>query len=242
MKKLLLSLVLVFGLYGCDVSETKLFKSYIVRYVDYDDIKIELSEKGNIKIVSGIDNDDYGYRCTYDSQGSYKAKYDSLCIVNNDLTYNTKRSFIVFPTWGTTSSIHFTKIDIVSNKDFDSDHPAGSSLKDMVRFISNSPKWFIDNGYKDTFDWDSDNIPQCFKQEPEAKPVQTVDRDKFFPIEKKLSDLSVDDCKMLGDGSESLGCLLFDKQPTLNKEHFFTITIHTADNRVFTKTITKVFE
>lgn len=241
MKKIFLSLsiVLVVGLCGCDVSETKMFKSYIVKYVDYEDIKLELSEKGNIKIVGN--NPEYGYSYNSATEEN-KAKYDSLCRVNNDLTYNTKRSYIAFPSWGKTSSIHFTKIDIVSNKDFDSDLPAGTSLKDMVGFVSNSPKWFIDSGYKDTFDWDSDNIPESFRQEPETKPLSyLIDRDKFFPIEKKLSDLSADDCKILGNGNGFLGCLLFYKEPTLNKEHIFTITIHTADNRVFTKTITKSF-
>lgn len=251
MKKNLLFLsvlsLIIFLVNGCwgdspNVRKHHVFKSYITKYSNSKDIELDLSGRGNIVILYK----ELSGSCDFKSKGADKARYDSLCKANNDLSYNKKRDYMAFPTWGVTSAMHITNIEVVSDKDFDATHPAGNSLKDIVRLVSNSPKKFIDSGYKETFDWDSYDIPESFKKEPAARihsyDYRSTDRENYFPVDIKLSDFTANDGRMLGNQHIFLGFLLFDVEPITNKEHTFTVTISLTDGRVFSKTITKTFE
>ena len=239
MKKILLfAIVTAFILQCCDgpnVRKHHFFKSYITEYTCADSIKLDISRNGNIKIKinKGIS---YSFR----DKGAFKVKFDNLCKENNDHSYNKKRNYIVFPHWGYTSAARFTNIEVVSDKDFDAAHPAGKSLKDIVRFVSNSPKKFIDSGYSSTFNWYSSDLSASFTREPEAEPTNHSEAGNYFPIDVKLSEFTENDGKILGYGS-TLGFLLFDAEPTTNKEHTLTVTIYTAEGKKHTNTITKVF-
>ena len=237
-----LSLAAVLLCMGCDVSKTILFKSYITIYYYSENIQLRITDAGNIAIYREYMSENKKVKTaiySFNSKGEEKKIYDELCKIHNDLSYNQKRSYIRFTDWGICSAIDFREIDVVSNKDFDSEHPAGKSLKDVVRFVSISPKQFIDSGYKATFDWKK-NEPGFFAKDPMIPSMFRYEKENHFPINGLLSDIGTDEMQMLPVNTH--GILFFDKQPTAEKEHSLTVTIYTREGKKFVRNITKVFK
>ena len=243
MKRLiLLSISAVLLCMGCDVSKTILFKSYMTIYYYSENIQLRITDAGNIAIYreytpkeDNIKTASYSFK----SKGENKKIYDELCKIHNDLSYNQKRSYIVAPLWGRCSAIDFREIDVVSDKDFDAEHPAGTSLKDIVRFVSVSPKKFIDSGYKETFNWRR-NKPKIFKKESMISSMFHEETENYFPINGLLKDIGSDEMQMLPEDTH--GILFFDKEPTAEKEHLLTVTIDIGERKKLVRTITKVFK
>lgn len=237
-----LSLVAVLLCMGCDISKTELFKSYINTYYYSENIQLRITDAGNIAIYREYTSKEDNIKTavySFKSKGEEKKIYDELCKIHNDLSYNQKRSYIRFTNWGICSAIDFREIDVVSNKDFDAEHPAGRSLKDVVRFVSISPKQFIDSGYKATFDWEK-NEPGFFAKDPMIPSMFRYEKENHFPINGLLSDIGKDEMQMLPVNTH--GILFFDKQPTAEKEHSLTVTIYTREGKKFVRNITKVFK
>jgi hypothetical protein len=240
---IILSLVVIFGSSGCDVVQTHKFRSYITGYSDYQRFDLQLSDGNNIAIVGseGV------WLCEWDSKDAKKKMYDSLCVLHNDMSYNKKRDYIAGPNWGVNYKGDFTSIDMVSNADFDEQHPANSSLNDIVRFMSISLYPYILSGYKDTFDWER-NLPENFKCEKRlSEQANNHEASCYHPVDKRLSEIILSDLVLVDLMSfyktgALIGFLVFEKQPTIAKEHELTVTIKVSDGRVFTPSITKVFE
>ena len=244
MKRLiLLSIAAVLLLLGCDRAKTVLFRSYINIYDYSENIQLKITDAGNIAIYQKYSSEDVNIKTasySFKSKGEEKKKYDELCKIHNDMSYNQKRSYIVVPIWGRCSAIDFREIDVVSDKNFDSEHPAGTSLKDIVRFVSVSPKKFIDSGYKETFNWERKE-PKIFKKEKETNKLFSYSESKnYFPINGLLKDIGTDEMQMLPVNTH--GILFFDKEPTAEKEHTLTVTIYTREGKKFVRNITKVFK
>ena len=237
-----LSLAAVLLCMGCDISKTELFKSYVTRYFYSENIQLRITDAGNIAIYREYMSENKKVKTaiySFNSKGEEKKIYDELCKIHNDLSYNQKRSYIADPLWGKCSAIDFREIDVVSNKDFDSEHPAGKSLKDIVRFVSISPKQFINSGYKATFGWKK-NEPGFFAKDPMIPSMFQSETGCYFPINGLLSDIGTDEMQMLPVNTH--GILFFDKQPTAEKEHSLTVTIYTREGKKFVRNITKVFK
>ena len=229
---------------SCDRARYHVFRSYITEYSYSENIQLKITSKGNIVIYRDYRNIEKNKIKTatysFSSKGEEKKKYDELCKIHNDLSYNKKRSYIVVPIWGICSAIDFREIDVVSDKNFDSEHPAGTSLKDIVRFVSVSPKKFIDSGYKETFNWERKE-PKIFKKEKETNKLFSYSESKnYFPINGLLKDIGTDEMQMLPVNTH--GILFFDKEPTAEKEHTLTVTIYTREGKKFVRNITKVFK
>ena len=227
---------------GCDVSKTRLFKSYITEYSYNKNIELKITNKGNIAIYRKYTSEDDHIKTasySFKSKGEEKKRYDELCKIHNDLSYNKKRSYIVVPIWGICSAIDFKEIDVVSNKDFDAEHPAGTSLKDIVRFVSVSPKKFIDSGYKETFNWEK-NEPNFFAKDSMIPTMFQPESWNYFPINGLLKDIGTDEMQMLPENTH--GILSFDKEPTAEKEHTLKVTIDIGERKKLVRTITKVFK
>ena len=244
MKRLiLLSIAVVLLLLGCDRAKTELFKSYVTRYYFSENIQLKITDAGNIAIYREYTSENDKVKTavySFDAKGEEKKKYDELCKSHNDISYNQKRRYIKFPGWGICSAIDFREIDVVSDKDFDSEHPAGTSLKDIVRFVSVSPKKFIDSGYQETFNWEK-NEPKIFKKEKETNKLFSYSELKnYFPINGLLKDIGTDEMQMLPINTH--GILFFDKEPTAEKEHTLTVTIDIGERKKLVRTITKVFK
>ena len=230
-----LSLAVVLLCQGCDKDKYHIFKSYVTRYCEYENIDIDTTKSGNIIICGKGEVKQYSWR----HKGEAKKKYEELCRTHNDLTYNKKREYHHSPEWGVCSAIDFREIDVVSDKDFDTEHPAGRSLKDIVRFVSISPKQYIDSGYTATFDWKK-NEPGFFGKDPMIPSMFQSETGCYFPINGLLSDIGKDEMQMLPVNTH--GILFFDKQPTAEKEHSLTVTIYTREGKKFVRNVTKVFK
>ena len=243
MKRLILLSIVAMLLYiGCDRAKTVLFRSYINMYDYSENIQLKITEAGNIAIYQKYTSEDDNIKTasySFKSKGENKKIYDELCKIHNDLSYNQKRSYIVAPLWGRCSAIDFKEIDVISDKDFDSEHPAGTSLKDIVRFVSVSPKKFIDSGYKETFNWRR-NRPEIFKKDSMILSLFQRETENYFPINRLLKDIGTDDMQMLPVNTH--GILFFDKEPTAEKEHTLTVTIDIGERKKLVRTITKVFK
>ena len=243
MKRLiLLSIAALLLLLGCDRAKTVLFRSYINMYDYSENIQLKITDAGNIAIYQKYTSKDDNIKTavySFKSKGEEKKRYDELCKIHNDMSYNQKRSYIVAPLWGRCSAIDFKEIDVISDKDFDSEHPAGTSLKDIVRFVSISPKKFIDSGYKETFNWRR-NKPKIFKKESMISSMFHEETENYFPINGLLKDIGSNEMQMLPEDTH--GILFFDKEPTAEKEHTLTVTIDIGERKKLVRTITKVFK
>ena len=244
MKRLIfLSIVALLLCMGCDRAKTELFKSYVTRYYFSENIQLKITDAGNIAIYREYTSENDKVKTavySFDAKGEEKKRYDELCKSHNDISYNQKRRYIKFPGWGICSAIDFREIDVVSDKDFDAEHPAGTSLKDIVRFVSVSPKKFIDSGYQETFNWEK-NEPKIFKKEKETNKLFSYSELKnYFPINGLLKDIGTDEMQMLPINTH--GILFFDKEPTAEKEHTLTVTIDIGERKKLVRTITKVFK
>ena len=243
MKRLiLLSIAAVLLLLGCDRAKTVLFRSYITIYYYSKNIQLKITDDGNIAIYKEYTSENVNIKTasySFKSKGEEKKRYDELCKIHNDMSYNQKRSYIVAPLWGRCSAIDFKEIDVISDKDFDSEHPAGTSLKDIVRFVSISPKKFIDSGYKETFNWRR-NKPKIFKKESMISSMFHEETENYFPINGLLKDIGKDEMQMLPEDTH--GILFFDKEPTAEKEHTLTVTIYIGARKKLVRTIKKVFK
>ena len=236
MKRLILLSIVTALLYqSCDRARYHVFKSYVTRYCKFEDIGIDTTKAGNIIIRGKGRVKQYSWR----DEGGEKTTYEALCRKHNDLTYNKKREYRLSPEWGVCSAVDFREIDIVSDKDFDAEHPAGTSLKDIVRFVSISPKKFIDSGYKETFNWRR-NKPQIFRKDSIIQIMFLSETESYFPINGLLKDIGKDEMQMLPVNTH--GILFFDKQPTAEKEHLLTVTIYIGERKKLVRTITKVFK
>ncbi len=236
MKRLILiSLVTALLYQSCDRARYHVFKSYVTRYCKFEDIGIDTTKAGNIIIRGKGRVKHYSWR----DEGGEKTTYEALCRKHNDLTYNKKREYHLRPEWGVCSAVDFREIDIVSDKDFDAEHPAGTTLKDIVRFVSISPKKFIDSGYKETFNWRR-NRPEIFKKDSIIQIMFLSETESYFPINGLLKDIGSDEMQMLPVNTH--GILFFDKEPTAEKEHTLTVTIYIGARKKLVRTIKKVFK
>ena len=236
MKRLILLSIVTALLYqSCDRARYHVFKSYVTRYCKFEDIGIDTTKAGNIIIRGKGRVKHYSWR----DEGGEKTTYEALCRKHNDLTYNKKREYRLSPEWGVCSAVDFREIDIVSDKDFDAEHPAGTSLKDIVRFVSISPKKFIDSGYKETFNWRR-NRPEIFKKDSMVLSLFQREAENYFPINRLLKDMGRDEMQMLPANTH--GILFFDKKPTSDKEHKLKVTIYIGNNRKLVNYITKKFK
>ena len=236
MKRLILLSIVTALLYqSCDRARYHVFKSYVTRYCKFEDIDIDTTKAGNIIIRGKGRVKQYSWR----DEGGEKTTYEALCRKHNDLTYNKKREYHLRPEWGVCSAVDFREIDIVSDKDFDAEHPAGTTLKDIVRFVSISPKKFIDSGYKETFNWRR-NRPEIFKKDSIIQIMFLSETESYFPINGLLKDIGSDEMQMLPVNTH--GILFFDKEPTSEKEHTLTVTIYIGARKKLVRTIKKVFK
>jgi hypothetical protein len=113
----------------------------------------------------------------------------------------------------------FTSIDITSDRDFDSEHPAGTSLGNLVKFYGISFWKYIENGYKFA-PYDTPNVPDELNNH-----THNLQRGEYL-VFKKLSDLEPQDMKLLSLFSTKL---YFQTRPSEAGTHNFTVTAKTAE-------------
>lgn len=107
-------------------------------------------------------------------------------------------------------------LSVVCLEDFDADHPAGSSLLDIIHFGTNSPWRVLNNNYQVDFSDNSlwynikNNPYSSFDDEFYDEMIQlgTLADRQIFNTFKRGTELTKDDLMILGDCN-----IYFDKQP-----------------------------
>lgn len=208
----------VLFLNGCNVFKTEMFRSFVIRYYEPQNLFMFETPSGNIVVNYGETN----LICDWKSKGRQKELYDSLCRANNDISYNKEISYYPDPHAGDgvidLSINRVAKIDVTSNADFDEQHPAGTSLNDIIRFMGISVYEFLQSNYRYSHNWDIK--PEGFEDE-----LYSYSQSFHSPVTGLLSELQTDDMILL----DNVGLLHFEKVPTLSKTHELIITV-TLDN------------
>ena len=83
--------------------------------------------------------------------GEGRERFDELCVLHHDDKYPCSRKY-----WNETDilsqrlimSPDLKTIDLFADKDFDKDHPAGTSLADCVDLMFTSYQDYVDSGYE----------------------------------------------------------------------------------------------
>ena len=131
----------------------------------------------------------------------------------------------------------FLSIEVVCDKDFDEQHPAGASLCDIVRFMSWSPYKYIASGYSKYYNYNAWTLSEAFK---ELMPIYFSDEwfqestsATCYPIDKMAKDLTPSDLILLGHNYPGfLGMLYFENGPRQPGEYTITVTLNCDDGYV----------
>ena len=171
--------------------------------------------------------------CWYNDTGEKKEIYDAMCEKYGDMTYNRKE-FVRFGGEPSFQMYSFVSVDIVSNADYNEEHPAGSSLVDLFTYRAYSAKPFIDSGYikyeYEADEWDGHNTYLL----------------SHYPVQKKVSDLTPDDFILHTSHymvrERSFAEFRFESLPTLSKVHTFTVTFTDERGDTFSASLEMTFD
>lgn len=158
---------------------------------------------------------------------SYGPLYDKLCEDNNDMTYNGFHN-ASGPVTCLASGLDY--MTVVALDDFDSDHPAGSDVSDLVECVFESVAEFINNNYQ-RFQYDMDESPYI----EEYRGYNFVEPSGFYRLKRyKVSEINNENTYMAATYN---WLLRFLNYPDSVGEHRFRLSIKTEDKEVI-KTFT----
>lgn len=181
---------------------------------------------------------DYGAGTGYDYSHAQEPEeypekagvYESLCSRYNDTAY--PEVHYLRPYWGGRNYPvnNIVSIAVVSDADYDSNHPAGSSLADICEVLTASPRDYIASGYTDTYDWTEDlkTLSPVFGEEIPGWGVKEVK-----PVYKRLDKCWAEDLVLAGH-FPSFFTLRILQAPEADFNGRFTITLLDEKGKVFT--------
>lgn len=189
---------------GCDRVYEYDVDHYILQYSILKRLYVcPLSQKDSVIILYGKTHE-----VTFRSGNAKdKALYDSLCFVNNDMSYSGPTDLIcdMIDSYRECCSPNMASIEVTSNKDYDESHPAGTSLNDCITIEFQSAYEYINSGYQEKF-------------KPENKY-------------KSLAEVTADELQMITDNC--YGYISFTTKPTILDVHYITITLTSQEGEVF---------
>lgn len=197
---LLIGVLMSLFLMSCDeVGETKTCHSYITAYyeipsiqvdneaVDLTDgsyLKISVSPKSPVEKASPFVNRKY---------------YKELCKLNRDNSYEKNRLNTAHNSAMEANAYldeAISSISIVTQKDFDGTHLAGSSLNDVSHIVSFTIKPHILSNYKNIYEYPSDELSCRFRNMYDFHSTLPD-----APIDCRLADLKDGDLELIGLGN-----------------------------------------
>lgn len=229
MKNVSYSLILAICLclYGClgPLTETYYFYESLVSVyenVDYsEEVEVERVSSFPHRVVVRIPTETYA-RYTWDSTPErwkqdnpdwelWHERHRELSQKNGDVGFNknindTDGCAFHYRVWNTDNLI--TSISIVSNTDFDENHPAGTLLDDVIAITYVSYKSIIENNY--------------------TLPEGVGYGNCGYDVTKLLSEFESEDSRFMASTVGGYGnsfWLKFVQDPTLAMQHTFTVTI-----------------
>lgn len=173
--------------------------------------------------------------------------YDSLCIKHNDINYNEMcRKFSNMRCYPTFLCFDLLSVNVTSFSDYDLEHPAGSSLNDIVRYMSFSPKEFLDRGSDSISDISNtstffgrrigrwhliQNANQWSISQPDFHYT-------YSPVEKYINELKPSDMVMPSLGDPSILCVLyFAKRPAKPGKYTIIVELKADNGQVLSGTL-----
>lgn len=133
----------VFMLCCCSSHEDIWTDSYIEAYHEINGFHFRQSGTSRFNFIGS------GRSASIKSTGEDKVWFDWICYENGDFTYG-REVRLMYGMPGTRAyTPDIVSIDVYSMDDFNSAHPAGSSLNDCITFEFESAKDFIESGYTD---------------------------------------------------------------------------------------------
>lgn len=229
--------------YSCDVYESTKCRSYVGGYVQLRAIDI-WQEEGMPSYVI-VHSKEMPPVKTYHmgSTGMDAEVYDQLCFKHEDMSYNKIRSIGPAIEDSTPFFIDcdFSSIDVCADTDFNEEHPAGSNLADVVRFMSWSPIKYIKSDYSQLYQYNPEDLSSAFYPIMRVyfaeKYFQKGSLSTCYPIDKLIRDIESDDLVLLGhDAPGFLGALHFEILPDDDTEFNVTVTFNTDDGKSLSAT------
>ncbi|MBE6292581.1 MAG: hypothetical protein E7091_09265 [Bacteroidales bacterium] len=167
--------------------------------------------------------------------------YEQLAAKYGDTSYNKEVFYeLNYPTGRPVAySKDMCAIHITSNVDFDSTHPAGSDLGDIVKLYGQSPYPYIQSNYAQTVDWQdiADAYPQLFDVQHNGFSYLGNYSGCHF-VDKRVSELTVENLKMLcGNRAYLWGILEFTVLPTDVSEYMVTVELKDEEGTLYTAEI-----
>ena len=224
---------------GCHPAyEGQLCPSYVVCYNHLEEIQVSVAPKDS-RCILITPHDVLPIQLYHkNSRGKDYEEYERLCRKHNDLSFNRYR---VIGKNLEMDSINyndcdFTRLQIVSDKDFDGTHPAGESLNDIVRFMSWSPIKYIESGYSVYSQYNPQKQSASFNTMMpvyfDKQMFQEENKATCYPIDKMVADLQAEDMVLLGkDASGLIALLYFEKLPEEQGEYNVSVTMTTDSGK-----------
>ena len=185
-------------------------RGFIQVFIDPDSLDFIRSDKlssGTKSLIFNIEGEELNRKEIEEIQNKY-----------GDTVFNRRMVMIGISALAT----EFSLIDIKSNTDFDEEHKAGESLRDIVTFYGASPVKYIEAGCPEfTGEW-GNYLENYFYG--------------FTPIEKPLSAITRVDLILINPRFE----LRFMKQPSVPGKQVLTISL-SNDNTVLERSIEVTF-
>ena len=152
MKRIALILLVCCGVASCIQMTRVDYSSFIQRYNSYSSVltveQFQSISHEPLSLAVSINPCAPSYSII--SEGDDKDKFDALCIQNGDCSYpNTVKYLSGAGAMDLISCVtpDFIRIDVIADKDFDKEHPAGTSLADLVYAYMDCYRRFVDSGY-----------------------------------------------------------------------------------------------
>ena len=156
--------------------------------------------------VHFYENGEYGISFNFDRMENY-VNQSEVAKLYGDTAWNNCRTFAPIDCY-----INIQNIDVITQNNFDKEHPAGTSIKDILNLGFISYYLFIKNNYDDEYYTD-------------------------YYQEKILEDVDSLDLQLYASGTSYLK---FRVKPVPG-DYIFTITVTTTDGEEFSKDITVTF-
>ncbi|MCM1151150.1 MAG: hypothetical protein NC209_05755 [Alistipes sp.] len=209
MKRLLFLLGSLF-LTSCFIGGSDVYycRAFVMGYRGMDGIYItQGTNKLYYDIVFSWSREEWGVY--FEKERDY---YEALCQKHGDVSYNRRvRVFhSVDPIPRMCCARDFVELEIWSDTDWDADHPAGTSLNDLLHFWSTTPLPYIRSGYTEKYSEEEDG--------------------EYYPISKRVSELTRDDMTLLPHEGFFVH---FDRLPQIRGNRKLFVRLTADDGTVF---------
>lgn len=145
---------------------------------------------------------------SFQSTGEDKELYESICELNGDTSYNSDISLVLDIMTISCTYPDVASINITSDKDFDEEHVAGTSLNECINITFESAYQYIHSSYSE----------QAWREQTQTKPLSEITATELL-LNTRFREFN------------------FASEPTTPGVHTITITLITNEGQEFTDSV-----